>query len=61
MVNSVCHRDYNIKGTEIQIKMFDGCLVFETQGKLSGIIRTDNTCHTHFSHNPKIVEYFKAI
>ena len=59
-VNSVCHRDYSIKGTEIQIKMFDDRLVFETPGKLPGIVRTDNIRHTHFSHNPKIAEYLKS-
>lgn len=60
VVNSVCHRDYSIKGTEIQIKMFDNRLVFETPGKLPGIVRTDNIRHTHFSRNPKIAEYLKA-
>ena len=59
-VNSVCHRDYSIKGTETQIKMFDDRLVFETPGKLPGIVRTDNIRHTHFSRNPKIAEYLKA-
>ena len=60
VVNSVCHRDYSIKGTEIQIKMFDDRLVFETPGKLPGIVRPDNIRHTHFSRNPKIAEYLKA-
>lgn len=60
VVNSVCHRDYSIKGTEIQIKMFDDRLVFETPGKLPSIVRTDNIRHTHFSRNPKIAEYIKA-
>ena len=59
-VNSVCHRDYSIKGTEIQIKMFDDRLVFETPGKLPSIVRTDNIRHTHFSRNPKIAEYLKS-
>ena len=59
-VNSVCHRDYSIKGTEIQIMMFDDRIVFETPGKLPGIVRTDNIRHTHFSRNPKIAEYLKA-
>ena len=59
-VNSVCHRDYSIKGTEIQIKMFDDRIVFETPGKLPGIVRTDNIRHTHFSRNPKIAEYLKV-
>ena len=40
--------------------MFDDRLVFETPGKLPGIVRTDNIRHTHFSRNPKIAEYLKA-
>ena len=31
--------------------MFDDRLVFETPGKLPGIVRTDNIRHTHFSRN----------
>lgn len=59
-VNSICHRDYSIKGTEIQIKMFDDRLVFETPGKFPGIVRSENIRHTHFSRNPKIAEFLKA-
>ncbi len=60
VVNSVCHRDYSIKGTEIQIKMFDDRIVFETPGKLPGIVRPDNIRNTHFSRNPKLAEYLKT-
>ena len=60
VVNAICHRDYSIKGTEIQIKMFDDRLVFESPGRLPSIVRTDNIRHTHFSRNPKIAEYLKS-
>lgn len=60
VVNSVCHRDYSIKGTEIQIKMFDDRLVFESPGKLPGLVRAENIRHTHFSRNPKIAQFLKA-
>ena len=43
VVNSLCHRAYNIKGTEIQIKMFDDRIVFETPGDLPGLVRPDNS------------------
>ena len=59
-VNSVCHRAYSIKGTEIQIKMFDDRLVFESPGKLPGMVRPSNIRHTHFSRNPKIAAFLKA-
>ncbi len=59
-VNSVCHRAYSIKGTEIQIKMFDDRLVFETPGKLPGMVKPTNIRNTHFSRNPKIAAFLKA-
>ncbi len=59
-VNSCCHRAYNIKGTEIQIKMFDDRLVFESPGRLPGQVKPNNIRHTHFSRNPKIAAFLKA-
>lgn len=59
-VNAVCHRAYNIKGTEIQIKMFDDRLVYESPGKLPGMVKPENIRHTHFSRNPKIAAFLKA-
>ena len=59
-VNSVCHRAYSIKGTEIQIKMFDNRLVFESPGKLPGMVKPTNIRNTHFSRNPKIAAFLKV-
>jgi len=59
-VNACCHRAYNIKGTEIQIKMFDDRLVFESPGKLPGQVKPSNIRNTHFSRNPKIATFLKA-
>ena len=33
IVNAVAHRDYSIKGTDIQIKMFDDRLTVESPGR----------------------------
>lgn len=60
IVNAVTHRDYSIRGTDIQIKMFDDRIVVESSGKLPGLVKTDNIRHTHFSRNPKIAEFLKA-
>ena len=60
VVNGCCHRAYNIKGTEIQIKMFDNRLVFESPGRLPGTVKPSNIRHTHFSRNPKIAQFLKA-
>ncbi|MCG8502307.1 MAG: putative DNA binding domain-containing protein [Firmicutes bacterium] len=59
IVNAVCHRDYSIKGTDIQIKMFDDRLVVESPRTLPGLVRLDNMRNIHFSRNPKIAGFLK--
>ena len=56
IVNAAAHRDYSIKGTDIQIKMFDDHFVVESPGILPGLVRVNNIREFHFSRNPKIVE-----
>lgn len=60
IVNAITHRDYSIKGTDIQIKMFDDKIVVESPGKLPGLVKPENIRTTHFSRNPKIAEFLKA-
>lgn len=54
IVNAIAHRDYSIKGTDIQIKMFDDHITVESPGTLPGIVRLNNMREMHFSRNPKI-------
>ncbi len=54
IVNAIAHRDYSIKGTDIQIKMFDDHITVESPGSLPGIVRLNNMREVHFSRNPKI-------
>ena len=56
IVNAVAHRDYSIKGTDIQIKMYDDHLDVESPGILPGLVRVSNIREFHFSRNPEIVE-----
>lgn len=60
IVNAITHRDYSIKGTDIQVKMFDDKIVVESPGKLPGLVKPENIRTTHFSRNPKIAEFLKA-
>lgn len=39
IINAITHRDYSIKGTDIQIKMFDDHITVESPGTLPGIVR----------------------
>lgn len=56
IVNAVAHRDYSIKGTDIQVKMFDDHFTVESPGILPGMVKLSNIREFHFSRNPKIVE-----
>lgn len=57
IINAIAHRDYSIKGTDIQIKMFDDRITVESPGILPGIVRLSNLRTVHFSRNPKIAEF----
>lgn len=60
IVNAICHRDYSILGTDIQVKLFDTHMIVESPGILPGLVRTDNIRNMHFSRNPKIAQYMRA-
>lgn len=59
IINAVAHRDYSIKGTDIQIKMFDDRITVESPGILPGIVRLNNLRTVHFSRNPKIARFLQ--
>lgn len=59
IVNAVAHRDYSIKGTDIQIKMFDDRLVVESPGTLPGLVRLNTMRNVHFSRNPKVAAFLR--
>lgn len=59
VVNAATHRDYAIKGTDIQIKMFDDRLEVDSPGTFAGMVKKENIRYTHFSRNPKIAAFLK--
>ena len=59
VVNAAIHRDYAIRGTDIQIKMFDNRLEVDSPGFFAGMVKKENIRYTHFSRNPKIAAFLK--
>ena len=59
VVNAATHRDYAIRGTDIQIKMFDDRLEADSPGTFPGMVKKENIRYTHFSRNPKIAAFLK--
>jgi ATP-dependent DNA helicase RecG len=54
-VNAVAHRDYQIRGREIEVRMYPNKLEIQSPGGLPGFITLDNIVEEHFSRNPRIV------
>lgn len=57
VINSIAHRNYSIKETDIQIKMFNDRITVESPGILPGIVRLNNLRTVHFSRNPNIARF----
>ncbi|MEN8097774.1 MAG: ATP-binding protein [Chloroflexota bacterium] len=55
LVNAVAHRDYQIKGRRIEIRMFSDRLEIISPGGLPGYITVDNIVDEHYSRNPRLV------
>jgi ATP-dependent DNA helicase RecG len=55
LVNAVAHRDYRVRGREIEVRMFSNRLEISSPGGLPGFITLDNIVDEHFSRNPRIV------
>lgn len=55
LVNAVCHRDYQLTGRRIEIRMFDDRMQVISPGGLPGYITVDNIVEEHFSRNPRLV------
>lgn len=55
LVNAVAHRDYRIRGRQIEIRMYDDQMDIISPGGLPAYITVDNIVDEHFSRNPRIV------
>ena len=55
LVNAVAHRDYQIRGSRIEVRMYSDRLEIISPGDLPGYITVDNIVEEHFSRNPLLV------
>ena len=55
LVNAVCHRDYRLRGSSIEIHMRADRLEIISPGGLPAYITVDNIVEEHYSRNPRLV------
>jgi ATP-dependent DNA helicase RecG len=56
LVNAVAHRDYEVTGRQIEVRLFDDRLEIISPGGLAGHVTLDNIVDEHYSRNPRIVK-----
>lgn len=54
IVNSLCHRSYNIQGNSIYIKHFDNRLEISNSGPLPAQVTIENIKNERFARNPRL-------
>lgn len=55
LVNAVAHRDYNMTGRSIEVRMYTDRLEITSPGGLPAHITVDNIVEEHYSRNPRLV------
>ncbi len=55
LVNAVCHRDYRLRGSSIEVHMRPDSLEIVSPGGLPAYITIDNIVEEHYSRNPRLV------
>ncbi len=55
LVNAVAHRDYEVTGRQIEVRLYDDRLEIISPGGLPGYITLDNMVEQHYSRNPRVV------
>jgi ATP-dependent DNA helicase RecG len=55
LVNAVAHRDYALKGSFIQVRLFVDRLEVQSPGGLGGHLTVDNIAYEQYTRNPHIM------
>ena len=61
IVNALVHRDYNLTGAPIDIKIWDDRLEIHSPGPLPGHITVEDMAENRYRRNPKIVRVLKTL
>jgi ATP-dependent DNA helicase RecG len=60
IVNAVAHRDYDLEGSFIQVRLFADRLEVQSPGGLGGQLTVDNLAHEQYTRNPHIMKLLEG-
>ncbi|MEJ2210341.1 MAG: ATP-binding protein [Anaerolineae bacterium] len=55
LVNAVAHRDYDLEGSFVQVRLFADRLEIQSPGGLGGNLTVDNIAYEQYTRNPHIM------
>ncbi len=61
IVNALAHRDYGLKGSTVDISIWDDRIEIHSPGSLPGHITLENMRSEHYSRNPRIMRVLKTV
>jgi ATP-dependent DNA helicase RecG len=61
LLNAVGHRDYSLRGSAVEVKLFDDALEIESPGTLAGYVTVENLREAQYSRNERIMDVFQVL
>jgi ATP-dependent DNA helicase RecG len=61
LLNAVGHRDYSLRGSAVEVRLFDDALEIESPGTLPAHVTVDNLRDVQYSRNPRIMDAFERL
>ena len=61
IVNALAHRDYGLRGSTVDISVWDDRVEIHSPGPLPGHITLENMRTEHYSRNPRIMRVLKTV
>ena len=61
IVNALAHRDYGLKGSTVDVSIWDDRIEVHSPGPLPGHITLENMRSEHYSRNPRIMRVLKTV
>lgn len=61
LLNAVGHRDYSLRGSAIEIRLYDDAIEIESPGTLAGYVTLENLRDAQYSRNERIMDAFHVL
>jgi len=61
LVNAVGHRDYSLRGTAVEVRLYDDAVEVESPGTLAGYVTVDNLREAQYSRNERIMDALQRL